>query len=137
MVTNLQRAGILPGSLQIGRARGAIWRPPGGVAAEAETHVAKRCLLAGTAGGFADSITGQTLFPSVRSALIAAEIAMAALRSADPQTALGQYKIAWREKLGDYLRPPGTSLQMLFPLLFVNKRLVRRFTGALLFGKNI
>ncbi len=137
MVTNLQAAEILPGNLQLGRARGALWNPPAGVALELETHVAKRCILAGTAGGFADSITGQTIRPSVASALLAAEMALAALKSPDTQETLMEFKTSWREHLADSLRPPSTSLQLLLPLLFVNQNIVNRFTRALLYGENI
>ena len=137
MLRRLQGAGIVPAKICLARARGAVWRPPAGAALEMETHVAKRCLLAGTAGGFADSITGQTLLPSIKSALLAAKIAVSALSSPDPQTTLMGYKTLWRKALADYLRPPNTSLQMLLPLLFANQRIVTRFTRALLFGENI
>ena len=137
MVTGLQRAGILPSNLQRGRARGALWHPPAGVALELETHVAKRCLLVGTAGGFADSITGQTVRPTVESALLASDAALAALKSPNTQETLMKFKNAWREHLADYLRPPSTSLRLLLPLLFVNQNIVDRFTRALLYGENI
>ena len=137
MVSSLQQAGALPADLQLGKARGAVWHPPAGVALEMETHVAKRCLLAGTAGGFAESITGHTGYPTVRSSLLAAEITMAALDAKDPQGELMKFKTQWRRILADYLRPPNTSLHMLLPLLFANKRMASRFSSALLFGDNI
>jgi 2-polyprenyl-6-methoxyphenol hydroxylase-like FAD-dependent oxidoreductase len=137
MVNGLQQAGVLPADLPLGRAKGAVWRPPAGVALELETHVAKRCLLAGTAGGFAESITGQSLWSSVCSALIAADVAANALKSDEPQGVLMGYKTLWRRSLADRLRPPNTSLQMLLPLLFVNQRIVSKFTRALLYGENI
>jgi len=137
MVGGLQRAGILPARLPLGRARGAVWRPPAGVALELESHVAKRCLLAGTAGGFAGSITGQTIRPSVASALLACEAALAALKAPRVQDTLMRFKAAWRKQLADCLRPPSTSLHMLLPLLFVNHNIVARFTRALLFGESI
>ncbi len=137
MVTDLQRAGILPGSLQLGRARGAVWHPPAAAALELESHVAKRCILAGTAGGFAESITGQTLRPSVESALLAADAAMAALKSPDTQETLMRFKTSWRKHMADYLRPPTTALHLLLPLLFVNQSIVGKFTRALLYGENI
>ncbi len=137
MVANLKAADILPGGLQLGRARGAVWRPPAGVALDLESHVAKRCLLTGTAGGFADSITGQVLAPSVQSALLAADVALAALASDDVQDSLMEYKTSWHGPLADMLRPPNTSLQMLLPLLFVNRRIVTRFTRAMLYGEPI
>ena len=137
MVHRLQRTGHLPADFPLGKARGAVWHPPAGVALELETHVAKRCLLVGTAGGFAESITGQTLYPSVRSALMAAEIASSALVKSRTQDELMRFKTAWRKTLADYLRPPNTSLQMLLPLLFVNRQIVPKFTKALLLGENI
>ncbi|MCD6304178.1 MAG: FAD-dependent oxidoreductase, partial [Planctomycetes bacterium] len=85
MVNGLQRKGLLPGGLPLSKAQGAVWAPPAGVALELETHVAKRCVLVGTAGGFAESITGQTLAPSIRSAILAADVVLSALASSDPQ----------------------------------------------------
>jgi len=137
MIAGLQQAGIIPASLPLDRAKGAVWYPPAGAALELETHVAKRCLLTGTAGGFVECITGQSIDPSVRSALLAADIASDALASKEPQNALMKYKTSWRKTLADYLRPPNTSLHMLLPLLFVNQRIVAKFTRALLYGENI
>jgi len=137
MVHRLQRADRLPSDLALNKARGAVWHPPAGVALELETHVAKRCLLVGTAGGFAESITGQTLFPTVRSSIMAADLAAAALAKTRVQEDLMRFKTAWRKTLADYLRPPNTSLQMLLPLLFVNRQIVPKFTKALLLGENI
>jgi hypothetical protein len=137
MVSALQQGGVLPSDLSLGQAKGAVWRPPAGVALELETHVAKRCLLAGTAGGFVESITGQSMPASVQSALLAADVALEALTSPEPQGTLMKFKTSWRRSLADYLRPPNTSLHMLLPLLFVNQRIVSKFTRALLYGENI
>jgi len=137
MIADLQSAGLLPERLALGRAAGAVWHPPAGVALELETHVAKRCLLIGTAGGFAEAVTGQTLPASVRSALLAADVVAQALRSDDCQGALMRFKTVWRRSLADFIRPPNTSLRMLLPLLFANNRIIGRFTAALLEGKNI
>jgi len=137
MLAALQAAELVPAKLPLGRARGAVWLPPAGVALELETHVAKRCLLIGTAGGFSEAVTGQTLAASVRSALLAADVAKKALDSDDCQDALMHFKTVWRQSLADFIRPPNTSLQMLLPLLFANKRIIGRFTAALLEGKNI
>jgi flavin-dependent dehydrogenase len=136
-LSDLQKAGLAPRDLSLSTARGAVWRPPAGEALELETHAAKRCLLLGTAGGFADSITGQTLYPSVRSAAIAAKAAQAALSDKDPQDALLLYKNEWRKAMADNLRPPSTSVDMLLPLLLGNRRLVAKFTRAMLYGQNI
>lgn len=137
MVERLGEAGILPPGAAIGRSRGAVWRPPAGVALDMEIHAAKRCLLIGTAGGFAESVTGQTSHVSVRSALLASKTAIAALKSKHMQETLMGFKSSWRRSLADYLRSPNTSLHMLLPLLFVNDEIVSRFTRALLYGENI
>ena len=137
VLTGMQQSGDLPADLSLKKARGAVWHPPAGVALELETHVAKRCILTGTAGGFADSITGGTLAPTVKSALLAAEIALQAIKSPDPQDTLTRYKTSWRRSLAEYLRPPNTSLSMLMPLLFANSRIAAKFTNALLHGQSI
>jgi flavin-dependent dehydrogenase len=137
LLRGLQQAEIVPEDLSLGKATGAVWHPPAGVALELESHVAKRCLLVGTAGGFVETITGHALYPSVRSALLGAQLALKALDSSKPQDTLMSFKNVWRKALADYLRPPNTSLHMLMPLLFANKRIVPKFTRALLFGQNI
>jgi len=136
MVRSLQAAGLI-NALALNKAKGAVWYPPAGAALEMETHVAKRCLLAGTAGGFADSITGQTLAPTIQSALLACQAALDALKTPKTQEALMHFKTSWRQHLANSLRPPSTSLQMLLPLLFVNKRILPKFTRTLLRGESI
>lgn len=137
LVAACQGNGLLGDDLPLNKARGAVWSPPAGLALELESHAAKRCLLAATAGGFADTISGHTLYPGIVSALLAAELAHEVLGNSAPQERLMEFRNRWREQLGDYLRPPGTSLQLLLPLLFANKRLVKRFSEALLYGKEI
>jgi len=139
LIGGLRNAGLLPERLALGKASGAFWRPQAGVAMEMNSHTAKRCLLAGSAGGFAAAVTGQTLYPSIHSALLAARCAAAVLGDADEkiQEHLGGFKTSWRKALGPYLCPPDASLQMLVPLLFANKRVVPRFTRSLLNGAKI
>lgn len=133
----LRGTGALPADTPTDKVRGAVWYPPAGIALDLETHVAKRTLLIGTAGGFAGLMTGQTIAPSIRSALVAATAAERALTSEDQQGALGAFKNEWRRALADYLRPPNTSLQLLLPLVFINQRMVARFARAMLFGESI
>lgn len=137
LVGALKRAGLLPEGLPMATARAAAWNPPAGVALELESHVAKRTLLIATAGGFADLVTGQTVAPSVRSALLAAETVNAALDASDPQAVLNTYQTEWRKALADALRPPNTTIGLLLPLLFVNKKMVSRFARAMLYGHEI
>jgi flavin-dependent dehydrogenase len=139
LIGGLRDAGLLPERLALGKAGGALWQPQAGVAMEMNSHTAKRCLLAGSAGGFAAAVTGQTLYPSIHSALLAARCAAEVLggTGANIQEHLTGFKTLWREALGPYLSPPDASLQMLVPLLFANKRVVPRFTRSLLNGDKI
>ncbi|MBN1555071.1 MAG: hypothetical protein JXA11_10015 [Phycisphaerae bacterium] len=137
MIHSLKKAGVLPVDLDLAHAKGAVWKPAAGAALEQETHEAKRCLLAGSVGGFTDSITAQAIYPSVRSALLAAVVAQKALTAENPQDTLMTFRDVWRNSLVEYLRPPNTSLAMLLPLLFVNESIVEKFSRALLFGEEI
>lgn len=137
MIASLQQADILPPDLPLARATGAIWSPPVAEALDLGTHVAKRCLLAGTAGGFVDTLSAHTLTPTVRSALIAADVAANSLAADAPQEALMAFMDQWRKSLADTIRPPSTARHLLLPLLFANKRLVTRFSKALLYGQGI
>jgi len=139
LIVGLSNAGLLPERLALGKSDGALWQPQAGVAMEMNSHTAKRCLLAGSAGGFAAAVTGQTLYPSIHSSLLAARCAAAVLTEGDKniQECLGAFKTSWREAIGPCLCPPEASLQMLVPLLFANKRVVPRFTMSLLNGNKI
>ncbi len=135
LINRLQKNSVLPEGLKLDRAKAAAWTPPAGMALEQETHDAKRTLLIGSAGGFSDSVTGQTTYPAVASALIATQIALEASIAKTPQDILAQFHASWREALVDYLRPPNTSIGMLLPLLFANERIVGRFTEAIVQGE--
>jgi len=137
LVEQLSRAGLLPAEVPLGRIKAAAWDPPSGVAMEMDSHIAKRTLLVGSAGGFADQVTAQTVAPAVRSALLAAEVIARALDADSCQEVLNTYKTIWRESLADFLRPPNTAVHLLMPLLFVNERMVNRFTRAMLYGDRI
>ena len=136
-VSRLQAAGLLPARLRLSSASAAVWRPPAGVALDLETHLAKRTLMIGTAGGFASAMTGQTVDPSTRSALAAADVAHRALRSPRPQDVLAEYKNRWRDELADRIRPPGSTMDMLMPMVLSNQAMARRFARAFLYGENI
>ncbi len=147
-VRNLQQAGMLPASsgpakLNLSKAAAAVWHPPGGSALEMETHLAKRTLLIGTAGGFASAMSAATLAPSIISAMIAADVANRALRSPQDashdrlQETLSEYKDQWRDTLADRIRPPGTSIRMMLPMALTNKAMTARFAKAFLYGENI
>ena len=131
----MQKSSLLKGELTLEKARGAVWEPPSGLALELETHLAKRTILTGPAGGFSDSTTGQVLAPSMEAALLAGETAVRALRNDHPAAALAEYQQQWQDKIGDNLRPPATPPQLLLPLLLVNSRIAPKFTEAILYGR--
>lgn len=137
LLGRLREAGVIPEDVPAEGVKATQWHPPGGVALDLETHVAKRTLLIGTAGGFAGMMTGQTIAPSVRSALLAAEVMHEALDADQPQTVLGTFKQLWRQALAEYLRPPNTSLHLLLPLVFMNKQMAGRFARAMLYGEDV
>ncbi|MCY2931030.1 MAG: hypothetical protein NTV86_16380, partial [Planctomycetota bacterium] len=137
LLERLQQAGAAPGPLRVPKALSATWLPPAGVAMEMVTHVARRSLLAGPAGGFADIITAQTLLPGVSSALMAADVIDKSLAEGDPQVSLGDYDEIWQRTLARQLAPPSTPLSLLLPLVFVNARILARFTAAVLRGQDI
>ncbi len=135
LVTRLQQSRLVPAKLPLHRARGAVWRPPAGVALELETHLAKRCVLAGTAGGFCEPVTGQTLYASVASALLAAQLVAKALAGRDVQATLATYGTLWRKRLERRLLRPATPFQVLLPLVFANPRVASRLTATLLYAQ--
>ncbi|MCD6364761.1 MAG: hypothetical protein J7M14_02680 [Planctomycetes bacterium] len=131
MAGRLSGCGLLPANLPMDMAKGAMWRPPGGVALELDTHVAKRSLLIATAGGFADAATGQTLAASVRSALLAADIAAEAVESDNCQDVLKRFEYSWRDALSHLLRQPGTPIQVLLPIALTNRKLAERVRDSI------
>jgi flavin-dependent dehydrogenase len=137
LIQNLQQAELVDKNLDLSRATASLWHPPGGEALDMETHTAKRTLLIGTAGGFASAMTGATLDASIRSALVAADVAGRALRSDRLQETLSEFKDQWRDTIAGNIRPPGTSIQMMLPMALTNKAMTTRFAKAFLHGENI
>lgn len=110
-------------------------RIPAGAALEMDAHVGKRCLLIGDAGGFVSAFSNEGLYPAMRSGVIAAEVALAALEAPVVQDALATYGPTWRAELADYLRMPNTDLSLLMPLVFNNAQMSRRVARAFLLGQ--
>lgn len=137
LLARLREANLLPDRIGLNKARGAVWHPPAGAALEQEAHEAKRTLLVGSAGGFAESTTGQCLAPAVQSGLLAAKLLGEALDDGKPQEKLMEFRDCWRKELADYLRPPNTAVSMLLPLVFLNPRIVPNLTAALLWGEDV
>lgn len=108
---------------------------PGGVALDMDTHVGKRCLLIGDAGGFVAAWSNEEIYPAMRSGWIAAEAAVRALQAPVLQDELASFGVAWRGELADYLRMPNTDLSLLVPLVFNNRQMSWRIARAFLLGQ--
>jgi flavin-dependent dehydrogenase len=108
---------------------------PGGIALDMDTHVGKRCLLIGEAGGFVAAFSNEGIYPAMRSGWIAADTALQALAAPVVQDELTTFGAAWRQDLADYLRMPNTDLSLLVPLVFNNEQMSRRVAWAFLLGQ--
>lgn len=126
------RAGLLPaGKLPPPQVRAS----PAGVALDLETHVGKRCLLVGDAGGFVSAFSNEGVFPAMRSGETAARVAAAAVKARVLQDELASFSDVWRTDLADYIRMPNTDLSLLLPLVFSNAQMSRRVARAFLLGQ--
>lgn len=108
-----------------------------GAALDLETHIGKRCLLIGDAGGFVTSFSNEGIYPALRSGALAAETAARALGAAVFQDELASFSACWRADLADYLRMPNTDLGLLLPMVFNNPQMSRRLARAFLLGQAI
>jgi hypothetical protein len=110
---------------------------PSGIALDMDTHVGKRCLLIGDAGGFIAAFSGEGIHPAMRSGWIAAQTALRALAAPVLQDELATFGAAWRGEMADYLRMPNTDLGLLMPLVFNNDQMARRVAQAFLLGQTL
>lgn len=106
-----------------------------GAALEIETHVGKRCLLVGDAGGFASAFSNDGIYPALRSGWLASQTVAEALAAPVLQDELAAFSATWRTELADYLRMPNTDLGLLLPMVFNNVQMARRLALAFLLGQ--
>ncbi len=108
---------------------------PAGAALDMDSHVGKRCLLIGDAGGFVAAFSNEGIYPAMKSGWIAAETVARALKAPLLQDELTSFHSAWRSELADYLRRPNTDLSLLMPLIFSNPQMSQRVARAFLLGR--
>ncbi|MFO0840599.1 MAG: NAD(P)/FAD-dependent oxidoreductase [Phycisphaerae bacterium] len=113
-----------------------VYPSPAGVALDVESHVGKRCLLCGDAGGFVAAFSNEGIYPAMKSGVIAADVVQRALQSRVPQDELATFGAAWRTELAEYLRMPNTDLALLVPLVFSNAQMSKRVAQAFLLGQS-
>jgi len=138
----LQEKGLLPRGQCAANPEGAA--VPAGAALEFESHVGKRAILIGDAGGFASAATGEGIYPGIQSAAIAAGCVLRAL-DADRKRAKGihcqdelqTFKSLWRQTMAPHLQMPNVNVAFLLPLIYTNQEIAGRFGRAFLFGDNL
>jgi geranylgeranyl reductase family protein len=141
-IHGLQDTGLLPRSADAANPDGAA--VPAGAALEFESHVGKRTVLIGDAGGFASAATGEGIYPGIQSAAIAAGCILRAL-DADRKRAKGihcqdelqTFKSLWRQTMAPHLQMPNVNVAFLLPLIYTNQEIADRFGRAFLFGDNL
>ncbi|HRK32062.1 MAG TPA: hypothetical protein PLD59_13410, partial [Tepidisphaeraceae bacterium] len=132
-MANLVDHGLLPAGLKVG-ATTTLQLPVAG-ALSGET-VANRTLLVGPAGGFF-SACNEDLYPGCWSAILAADVAVAALGARHVQDALLSYRESWGSTVGDYLRGPQQNLRLLLPLIYRNPIMAARVGEAIFLGESV
>ena len=141
-IQGLRDTGLLPRSADAANPDGAA--VPAGAALEFESHVGKRTILIGDAGGFASAATGEGIYPGIQSAAIAAKCILKAL-DADRKRAKGihcqdelqTFKSLWRQTMAPHLQMPNVNVAFLLPLIYTNQEIADRFGRAFLFGDNL
>jgi flavin-dependent dehydrogenase len=128
---------LIPPGLSLDPEAADTWLTPAGTAVELETHVAKRAILIGRAGGFVAALSSLDAYPEMWSAQLAADSAAQALASGNPQDELRSFDAAWRTGMARHLQPPNTDLQFLMPLVFSNAQMADRLARAILTGQPI
>ncbi|MGE0481565.1 MAG: NAD(P)/FAD-dependent oxidoreductase [Phycisphaerae bacterium] len=131
MTAGAEAAGLLPGAPR----RIIESTTPGGLALDIESHVGKRCLMVGDAGGFVAAFSNEGIYPAMKSGWLAAETARDAAHAPLPQDVLAEFGARWRGVLADYLRMPNTDLSLLLPLIFSNAQMSKRVAQAFLLGR--
>ncbi len=134
-VSDAEEADLVPRGVQ--PTQPVVVPSPAGAAVEMETHVGKRSLLVGSAGGFVSAISDEGIYPGMWSAAIAVDVLVDALGSETGQDVLAEYDTRWRVAMADYLRMPNTDLHFLLPLIFSNQQMADRMAAAFFCGQNI
>ena len=141
-VAGLRSHGMLPPGARADNPDGAT--VPAGAALEFESHVGKRTILIGDAGGFACASTGEGIYPAILSASIATKSILKALEAdrskktgTHCQDELQAFKHQWRQQIAAYLQMPNVNVTFLLPLIYTNQEIADRFGRAFLFGENL
>lgn len=134
--TEFHRRGLLPANWSDHAQQATATRSPAGLSLVVESHVAKRTLAIGRAGGFVAAYTHEHLYPSMWSAQLASSVIDQSLGSETPQDSLRAFENLWRTELASHIRPPHTDTQSILPLVFSNQQMADRMLESFLLGSN-
>jgi flavin-dependent dehydrogenase len=129
--------GLLPGEASSNASAAAVRPSPARPALEVDSHVAKRSLRIGDAGGFLAAASREGIYPALWSAKLAVEVLVFAADRPHPQDILRQFSSIWRSVMGQYLGSPGTDVQFLLPLIFSNQQMANRMAQVFWQGQDI
>ena len=135
--TGVVKAGLVPAGTRLKPNTAVPYATPAGGALETESHVAKRTLAIGDAGGFLAAVSNEAIYPAVWSAELASQVVHDALTDGHLQDGLARFDTLWRTTMADYLRMPNTDVRFLWPLVFSNQQMADKMAAAFLTGQNI
>jgi flavin-dependent dehydrogenase len=122
--------GLLPARVVADERRITLRPTPAVSALEMDSHVGKRTLKIGDAGGFVAAGSREGIYPAMWSASLAAEVLLDAADSKQPQDVLQGFSARWRTTMAEYLGTSDIDTPFLIPLVFSNQQMARRMASA-------
>ncbi len=132
--TRFQQQALLPAHWPEYAEGASPVRSPAGLSLVMESHVAKRTLVIGQAGGFIASYTNEGIYPCMWSAKLASGVVVEALRSSNPQDKLRKFETLWRTELASHLSPPNADAQSILPLVFSSQQMADKMLKSFHLG---
>jgi len=130
LLTGAVQAGVLPSDLEIDPGRITLRPAPSMPALAMESHVGKRTLRIGDAGGFVVAMSREGIYPAMWSAVLAAETLIEAHAAEHPQDSLQRFDTLWRTTMAEYLASPTIDSPFLLPLIFSNPQMAQRMARS-------
>jgi len=136
-VSRLAREGWVGGAPPMDPEQVMLRVAPDRLALEQDSHVGKRTLRIGDAGGFVAASTREGVYPALRSAALAAETLARAARHRMPQDALQTFNRLWRSTLANELVSSDAHTPFLLPLVFRNPQMAQRLAAIFWRGPDV
>lgn len=134
-VSDLRAGGLLPAEAPAGEPRRALL--PAGAALRGKPLAGGRVLLVGDAGGMVAALSGEGIYPGMRSGTAAARAIAGGLSQGGEAQVASRYQAAVREELAGYLEMPAVDVSLMMGLLFRDQRVADKLARAFLFGEPI